>query len=242
MRRACWRAGWVLGGALAAYVALCVHPQPLFAHQLQRGNIVLYARQPLPPEATPILDDALGRIRLSPLYDASRTHHVFLCDSSELYGFFARWNYRSGAVTDVWLGGNAFIRPANVERGRVIGRSGVEKGGERTLSYYIAHEVTHAMTADHTGRFGFRKLAAFQQEGYADYVAFARPVDVVGGRADMLAGTAEMEPARSGHYDRYRLLVGYLLQERKMAVDELLAHHLDRVTTENQLKAAKLAE
>lgn len=39
--------------------------------------------------------------------------------------------------------------------------------------------------AERTGRWGFKRLAAFQGEGYADYVAFARPVDLRRGRADL---------------------------------------------------------
>ena len=208
---------------VAGYLALVIHPQPLFAHSLQRGNIVLYTRRPLPPEATPILDDAVRRISASPLYEAGRTHHVFVCDSPITYAFFTLWNHRSGGVTDTWAWGNASIRPSNVKRNRVIGRNGLEKGGARTLSYYIAHEVTHAMTADRVGRLHMRGLSAFQTEGYADYVAFAKPVDIARGRADLIANTDDMDPSKSGYYDRYRLLVGYLLQERKLSVDQLLA-------------------
>jgi hypothetical protein len=229
-----------VGGVVAAYLALALHPQPLFAYTLQRGNIVLHARRPLPPEATPMLDDALGRVSRSPLYEAARTHHVFLCDTSSLYDFFTLWHYRSGGVTNTWLDGDVFIRPADVRRGRVIGRSGVEKGGERTLTYYVAHEVTHAMSADRVGRWRFSELAAFQREGYADYVAFARPVDLRRGRADLEADTPDMDPGRSGHYDRYRLLVGYLLQRRGLSADELLARRLDRGEIEAALRADDL--
>lgn len=220
---------------VAGYLALIIHPQPLFAYTLQRGNLVLHARQPLPPEATPMLEDALGRVARSPLHDAARTHHVFLCETSGLYDLFTLWAYKSGGVAQTWFVGNVFIRPANLQRGRVIGRSGVEKGGDRTLAYYLAHEVTHAMTADRVGRWRFSRLAAFQREGYADYVAFARPVDLARGRADLLSGTDDMDPKRSGHYDRYRLLVGYLLQQRHLSVDELLARPLDRAEIEAQL-------
>ena len=231
------RIALALATLVAGYLALVIHPQPLFAYSLQRGNLVLHARQPLPPEATPMLEDALARVSRSPLYDAARTHHVFLCDTSALYAFFALWAHASGGVTHTWGVGNAFIRPANVRRGRVIGRSGVEKGGERTLAYYVAHEVTHALTAERAGRWGFSRLAAFQKEGYADYVAFARPVDLRRGRADLEAETTDMDPHRSGHYDRYRLLVGYLLQQRHLSVDELLARRLDRQETERLLVA-----
>jgi len=236
-----WRRGaLLLVSVVAGHLALIVHPQPLFAHSLQRGNVVLYARAPLPPEAVPILDDAVRRISRSPLYDPARTHHVFLCDTPTLYGFFTLWKQRSGGVTDTWAWGNAFIRPTNIAHNAVIGASGVEKAAPRTLAYYLAHEVSHAMTADHTGRVAFRSLAAFQKEGYADYVGFAEPVDLAKGRADFIAGTADMDPQKSGHYDRYRLLVGYLLQERRMSVDDLLAKRLDQSQIERELLTARL--
>ena len=229
-----------LASVVAGYLALVIHPQPLFAYTLQRGNLVVHARQPIPAEVTPMLDDALARVSRSPLYVASRTHHVFLCDTSALFDLFTLWNYKSGGVTNTWLDGNVFIRPANLRRGRVIGRSGAEKGGERTLAYFFAHEVTHAMSADRLGRWHYARLAAFQREGYADYVAFARPVDLPRGRADLEANTYDMDPSRSGHYDRYRLLVGYLLQRRQLSVDELLARRLDRASTEAELAADQI--
>ncbi|HVU51680.1 MAG TPA: hypothetical protein VHL80_13385 [Polyangia bacterium] len=225
-----------LAALAAGYLALVIHPQPLFAYTLQRGNIVLHARAPLPPEAAPMLDDALARVSRSPLYDAARTHDVFLCDTPRLYGFFAMGR-RSGGITQTWAAGNVFIRPANVRRGRVLDSAGREKGGERTLAYFVAHEVTHAMAGDRFGRFSAWRLAPFQNEGYADYVAYARPVDLARGRADLQAGTIEMDPARSGLYDRYRLLVGYLLQRRGLSVDDLFARKLDRAEIERELAA-----
>jgi hypothetical protein len=125
-----------------------------------------------------------------------------------------------------------------LQRGRVIGASGVEKGGPRSLAYYLAHELTHAMTVDHIGRRRYHSLAAFQVEGYADYVAFAAPVDISQARRDLIANTVDMDPRRSGHYDRYRLLVGYLLQNRRFSVDDLLARKLDRTALESELRAA----
>ncbi len=42
---------------------------------------------------------------------------------------------------------------------------------------------------------------------------------------------------RSGLYERYRLLVGYLLQHRGLSVDELLARRMDRADVERELVA-----
>ena len=77
----------------------------------------------------------------------------------------------------------------------------------------IAHEVTHAMTADRIGRWRYFHLAAFQQEGYADHVAFARPgpFDFARGRALLERDAPEMNPRRSGLYLRHEMTAVYLL-------------------------------
>lgn len=221
------RIGLALAGAVFGWLALAVHPQPLFAYSAQRANVVLHARAPFPAQTQPLLADVLARVSRSPLYDAGRTYHVFLCDSQALFAVFAPWNARVGGVTQVYLGGNAFLRPFSIERGRLIGPSGDDKPGERTLAYFIAHEVTHTMTADRLGRWGYHRLAAFQREGYADYVAFARPVDFAAGREALLRDAPEMDPKRSGLYRRYELMVAHLLERRGMTVERLLADRIE---------------
>ncbi|HXI57734.1 MAG TPA: hypothetical protein VNO55_16830 [Polyangia bacterium] len=229
------RVGLLLAALVAGFLALVIHPQPLFAYSLQRGNLVLHARAPFPAQAVPIADEVLRRVSRSPLYDRAHTHDVFLCDTPALYGLFALWGYRSGGVTHTQFTGNAFIRPFNIERNVVFGRMGQVKQAERSLAYFIAHEVTHAMSAHHFGRRPFARLAAFQTEGYADYVAFAREVDLARGRAALLADAPEMSPRRSGLYARYELLVAYLLRHRGLSVDQLLEQPMSQKAVEREL-------
>ncbi len=236
MKRAMKRALLVLVGVAAGWVGLVIHPQPLFAYTARQGNLVLHARRPFPPATQALLQDVLRRVSASPLYDAGRVHDVFLCDTPGLYGLLALWAYRSGGVTQTMLNGHAFIRPFDIERGTVFGRSGEVKVG-RPLAYFIAHEVTHAMTVDRVGRWRFRQLAHFQTEGYADHVAFARPMDLRAEREALIRGAPEMIPRQSGLYRRYELLVTYLLERRGMSVDQLLARPLDPAVIENQLLA-----
>jgi hypothetical protein len=217
----------------AAWLALTIHPQPLFAYSLREGNVVLYARSPFPSEAQQILKDALGRLQRSPLYDPTREQHAFLCDSEALYSLLVPYTHGSGKTNPFR---NVFIRGANPATNRVFDRSGREKTGERTLAYFIAHEITHAMSMDHFG-LGFRGLSAFQKEGYADYVARARPVDLRIGRDAMNRNDSEMDSTRSGLYDRYRLLVAYELERRGQSVDQLLGQRLEQRDVEAQLRA-----
>jgi len=227
-----------LAGAVLVWVALNVHPQPLFAYTARRANVVLHARASFPPQTQALLEDVLARVSRSPLYDAGRTYHVFLCDSQALFSLFAPWNPRLGGVSHVYLNGNAFLRPFSIERGRLIGPSGDDKPGERTLAYFIAHEVTHTMTADRVGRRPYHHLAAFQQEGYADYVAFARPVDFAAGQEALRRDAPEMDPKRSGLYRRYELMVAHLLERQGMTVDQLLADRIDPAPVLAALRAA----
>ena len=234
-RRLAKRALLTLLGSAAVWLALILHPQPLFAYSAERANVVLHTRAPMPPQTGPLLDEVVRRISRSPLYDARRTHHVFLCDTRTLFGFLTVTGYRAGGVAHAELGGNVFIRPFSIERGTVTGPSGQEKTGERTLAYFIAHEVTHAMTADRTGRWRYRQLSAFQVEGYADYVGFGRPLDLAREREALIEDAPEMSTRRSGLYKRYELLVAYLLERRGLSVDELLAGRLEQRQIEDEL-------
>src|SRR5215831_11445925 len=101
-----------LAAVAAGWLALIIHPQPLFAYSAQRANVVLHARSPLPPQAGPLLDEVVRR--------AARVQHVFLCDTPSLFAFFTVGAHRAGGVTQTQFVGNVFIRPSNVERGRVI--------------------------------------------------------------------------------------------------------------------------
>jgi hypothetical protein len=222
---------------LVAYVALLCHPQPLFAYSQSRGNLTLHSRAPLPANTATVLDDALARIRRSPLYDQQLQHHVFLCPSSALFDFFVLWQYRARGVTMDYLNGNIFIGPASVERNEVYGPSGRAAGADRPLSYYLAHEVTHHMTSAKLGRVGYFRLRPWQREGYADYVGRTPLASLADEAARLRDGARELDPKGSGLYLRYRLEVAFLLDEEHLSVEQLFAS----TRPETELAAAVLA-
>ena len=176
-RRLLSRAVLMVVFAIAGYGALLVHPQPLFAFSVRDAAIVLHARERLPLEVHGVLADARRRVETSPFYDPHATYDAFLCDDVRTFTAFTLWNHGAGAVSQWDLTGNIFLRPSHVERNRLVGRSGRETPGERTLSYFIAHEVTHTMLARRIGRLRYARLQRWQVEGYADYVAKAGAFD-----------------------------------------------------------------
>ena len=220
----------------AGYVALLLHPQPLFAYSARDSAIVLHARGPLPREVTGVLADARRRVEASPFYDPQATYDAFLCDDVRTFTAFTLWNRGAGAVSQWDLTGNIFLRPSHLDRNRLVGRSGMETPGERTLSYFIAHEVTHTMLARRIGRLRYARLQRWQVEGYADYVGKAGEFDFDKTLAAFRAGTRELDPKRSGLYLRYHLLVAYLLDREGMTPDALLAGPIEREDIERRLR------
>ncbi|HEX6739704.1 MAG TPA: hypothetical protein VF310_15595 [Vicinamibacteria bacterium] len=236
-RRVFKRALLVLGAAAAAYAALLARPQPLFAYELRAGNVVLHARAPLPPRAMEIAEEARRRVAVSPFYAAGDTYHVFLCDTSALFAFFVPQACRVGGNADVYFSGNVFLRPARIERDRLVGYSGREPDGERTLTYFIAHEITHLMVAHRLGRWANFRLAAWQREGYADYVGKAGAFAFSRERDRFRANDPALDPARSGLYLRYHLLTAHLLDHKRLTPEALLAQPLAAEPLEEELRA-----
>ena len=236
VRRFVFRCALVVVVAVGGYVALLLHPQPLFAFSVREAAIVLHAREPLPPEAQGVLADATRPVAASPFYDPQATYDAFLCDDVRTFTAFTLWNRGAGAVSQWDLTGNIFLRPSHVDRNRLVGRSGKETPGERTLSYFIAHEVTHTMLARRIGRLRYARLQRWQVEGYADYVGKAGDFDFEKTLAAFRADTRELDPKRSGLYLRYHLMVAYLLDRQGMTPEALLAGPIEKTEIEQRLR------
>ena len=158
-----------------------------------------------------MLTDALRRVSRSPLYQLGRTYDVFLSGTPGMYALLTGGAKGRGR-TNFW--GNVFIRPADVTSGRVFD-SVRARGGEYTLAYYVAHEVTHAMEAAHRGLRLFPRPSAFQWEGYSDYVGLCATRSIWrSGRVALRRDAPEMDVGRTGLYRRYELLVAYLLDHQ----------------------------
>jgi hypothetical protein len=134
------------------------------------------------------------------------------------------------------VGRAVFTRPAHFEHDRMVGPHGTETPNERTLAYFFAHEVTHTLTADFLGALPYRALPAWVREGYADYVARADTFDYEATRALFLAGDRTLDPARSGLYLRYVLLVAHLLDREHWTPEALLRSPPDRAALETRIR------
>jgi hypothetical protein len=225
----------LFAGVFGVYLLVLLHPDPLFAHEARYENIVLHASEPLPPEAIQLARRVHDRITSSPFFLAGDRYDVYLCQSPELFAFLSL-KPGTGGVAQVYFGGNVFLRPSAIEQDRLIARSGNPVPGDRTLTYYVAHELTHTMLARHIGRGAYHALAAWQQEGYADYVGKGGAFDFEANRAAFRAGEPELDPRKSGLYLRYHLLVAYALEHQGVPLAQLFGARHDSAPLEAALR------
>jgi hypothetical protein len=224
-----------LFAASLAYLSVLAYPHPLFAHELTADGITVHSTRPIPPAMKTTLDRVRARLDRSPAAAMTRGVHVFICDSPWLFGLFARQNYRVGGVA-VWLvGQHVFLRESDMENDRLIGPSGRPVAADRPLSYFIAHEVMHIANVRTVGRWRYSRMPQWVDDGYADYVA--HDIDLGDALKRMKEGARELDPQRSGLYLRYQLLVAYLIDKRRLAVDDLLAAPPPREEIEAQVAA-----
>jgi hypothetical protein len=224
--------------ASAGYLALLIHPDPLFAHTLEGNAIVLHADEPIERGAARMLALAEAKVRSSPIFDDARSYHVYACQAPWRYRFFASYQSNSGGVAYAPIGRSVFLRRSRLGDNLMIGPSGRTITDGRTLDYYVAHEVTHTMTADYLGARASYALPIWVREGYADYVGRGETFDYDDARARLLRGDPLASPARSGHYLRYVLLVAHLLEREGWSVRRLLRSPPGEAETEARVRAA----
>ncbi len=229
-----------LGFGLIAffYFGLICFPQPLFAYKLIEGNITLYCDEAIPPEATGVLVDVRKRLGKSPLYAGQPSQKAFLCNRGWRYKLLTNRYSGAGGLAYGFFPHNVFLRKSDISRNVLFRRDGSTPSGiDRPLSYFIAHEITHNLTAQFLGTWAYFHLPSWKREGYADYVGKGGDFDFPKNLALFKKGDPSLDPKASGLYLRYHLLVAYLLDRRKLTVEEMLRGHLDKKTLEGELLA-----
>jgi len=208
---------------IGAYTALLCVPQPFFAFSVRADALVLHSDRPFSEAAGQrVLELAAAKLASSPLYSNRQDHHVFICNSRWRQMLFFNKDYGVGGVAPYPVTSNVFLRDARIEDNRLTSPRGSDVPGDRTLDYFIAHEITHQLTGHAIGPLRYYQLPQWVREGYADYVGKGASFDYDEARRAFLAGAPEMDWKRSGLYWRYHLLVAYLLDRQDWSVARLL--------------------
>jgi hypothetical protein len=207
----------------SSYAALLCAPQGLFPFAVSAGGLTMYSDRPI-PEASgkQVLELAVRKLARSPLYSVGDVRDVYVCNSRWRQLLFFNRDYGVGGVAPYPVTPNVFLRDARIEDNRLVSRQGIPVAGDRSLDYYVAHELTHQLTGRMLGPLRYWQLPQWVREGYADYVGKGDSFNYFEAKRAFLDGTLEMDPKRSGLYRRFHLLVAYLLDHQKWSVERLL--------------------
>lgn len=204
-----------------AYLLLLYFPQPLFAYSAKHESFQIYSREPIAPELTAVLDSAEGRLKRSPLYDASFTRHVYLADSYGVYALLSHKAYKSFANSVPFID-NVMINRSDLAADRVfVNRA---ESNSRSLSGVIAHEVAHLFIRKKYGTIQASLMPTWKNEGYCEYVAGDSTITLEEGIRRWRENPTDDTRYR---YIKYHLMVKHLLENEKMSVDDLFTKSLD---------------
>jgi hypothetical protein len=236
--------GLKIGAALLAIVVLAGlllnAPQPFFHSSVSAKNLTLYSDQSFSSEAGQrVLELAAAKLAQSPLYAAEQKHLVFICNARWRQRLFFTYVYGVGGVNYYPFTTNIFLRDSIIEENCLIGPKGSRVPGERTLDYFIAHEITHTLTGQAVGPIDYHRLPQWKREGYADYIGKGAAFNYDEAKQAFLANDPKMDWAQSGLYWRFHLLVAHLLDKQHWSVQRLLEDPIEQTAIEEIIRAEK---
>jgi hypothetical protein len=231
------KTGLVVTVLILVYVALLRYPQLLFAYTSTRENLTLRSDQPFSPVAgNQVLALVQRKLTRSPLYSSDKPHIIFICNARWRQLLFFNKDYGVGGIAPYPLSDYVFLRDADINANQLISPHGVPVGGDRTLDYFIAHELTHQLTGHAIGLLKYYQLPQWVREGYADHVGKGDSFDYPDAKNAFLAESPDMNWKRSGLYLRFHLFVAYLLDHQHWTVARLLSDPPSEEMMESSLK------
>lgn len=153
----------------SAYLALLVHPEPLFAHVVTQQGIRFYSTRPLPAGTAELAREVDRRLRTSELYDRRVVQRVFVVDRPWLWNLL-NGPYRRAIARNVDFGNAILVPTLDVARGRIRHFDGREADAASILT----HESVHTLVQRRLGVLRTWGLPRWEREGYPEYIASDR--------------------------------------------------------------------
>lgn len=215
------RFGLTFSLAAISYLAMLIYPNWAFAYSYEYENVTVYSDRPIESVIEVRLEDALTNLEHSELYHPNMHFNIFICYDEYRLGFFTR-NPNVGGVVNGVISENVFLREADIAANKIIPPgTWLMDAANRSLTYYLSHEMTHAMQARHK-RFVRLTHPAYIIEGYADYIAKKDTFNYENALAEYLSGH-EFYAAESPLYNMQHLAIAHLIEKESLTFKEILA-------------------
>ena len=214
--------------AATGYATLVLYPHPLFDYDTSFGQVGVLSEQPLSPEFSAVIEDAIAIISESELYDPDAPMGVILADDHIYH------KISPGKVLAYSIGPYAILAGKTDPIGNLL--SWDKSPVRMNLVKAIAHELTHCMQGRHYGYFKVnRSMFPWKLEGYAEYIAHGRDRSnkeySLYESVERLLSSEKIKPVQGWmttddgfdypiDYYRFRLMTEYLFDVEGISYDE----------------------
>ena len=204
----------------------------LFAYEISHDNMTVYSREPLDPNIHALLDRVEAKLAASAINNPNIKPRIFIVSS---YGTYRFLSLNVGANSfakgfPVLPTSNVFVNKSDIATDLVFRDAPTD--AQRSLSGVIAHEIAHQLVRARLGYLKNLMLPTWKQEGYAEYVAGGSLLNYERGRQKWKANPNDDTGYK---YFKYYMLVKYLIDVKKLSVDELLTRDFDRQALEREV-------
>ena len=189
-------------------LVLPIFPHFLFEKKVSKNNIIIHYNNNLDEnQLTKIIELTTSKLKKSHFYDKSLKSEIFICNNKALYIFLNPHNFKGFASNQVRYR-NVFVANAYPEKNS----STPNFNNNRTekLTNLLAHEINHGFSKYFNGK----TLKDWKEEGYAEYIAYDKKVDLKTEYLDSLN--------KNYWYIKRKCFVYYLLEVEKVEMGEFI--------------------
>ena len=157
--------------AILTVVTIVLFPSHLFANKMNYKNFTISSNSTIDSHIKTVLDNALGLVEKSELYDAGYQYHIILC----YHTFYNKIDDKIlGVGPTARATFNNIVVKVGIDAEKNAAFTTFHKVCEVNLTEVLAHEMTHCLQAN---RYGIWKFNPYKHpefwrlEGYPEYVS-----------------------------------------------------------------------
>ena len=215
---------------IAFYILIPAFPHPIFKHKLVYENFSVYSDKELPENFTDILKETKFRIENLEIYDPSFKPDIFICDSEDLYKFFAFWvrlNPNSQGFNLSFFD-NTFLNLTRINSLKYYHDQRLKYTHlNGNVSQVLAHELIHNLDSRYSGIWEYIEKPVWKKEGYCEFgstIAFIEKdetYDLFKRSSFYFEDDLFNAPNHSKYYYKAQIMVEYLFTERDFTIKKL---------------------
>jgi hypothetical protein len=203
---------------------------PILKHRLEYENFLIYSDQKLQDTIKDILKETKFRIENLEIYDPAFKPDIFICESEDLYKFFAFWarlNPNSQGFNLSFFG-NTFLNMTRINSLKYYHDQRLKHTHlNGNISQVLAHELIHNLDSRYSGFWNYIEKPVWKKEGYCEFgstiafISMDETYDLYKRSSFYFEDDLFNVPNHSKFYYKAQIMVEYLFTEKGFTFEML---------------------